>query len=351
MEIVFTKSVLLEKIVVLGVISAILFWLHGKFRVNPITGRSYFWRVCLPTFIYDVRQFRRTEGGGPWHWAGFGMLAALCVCAPVILGEHFASAGFFGYLVATKYGFPVVHHATPALQSGAWIFQALFGLVLLNFSTPLLLNHSRKAKAILRAILLKHGLPDKYDSIVQLDESRVLFIHGQPVAFEKFQAARGDIESGAGMVFKAGLKGMFEPVKGAVMFVGEWTRMKEYHEPLITGVKADESYWYAMQDDQKEGVPPTLVKIGRSKNPFDRNAELQTGNSRLLQFYKRRDGLPAIFVETESLHENIMKKRFKSQKVRAGSNNEWFAMSEELEEVLEGTSPAKIARGYEFANV
>lgn len=193
MEIVFTKSVLLEKLVMLGVISAVLFWLHGKFTVNPLTGRSFFWRVCLPTFIYDVRQFRRTEGGGIGHWAGFGALAALCVCLPVLLGEHVARAGVFGYFVVYKYVFPVVCHATPAMQSCAWVFQGFLGLVLLNFSAPLLLNHSRKAKAILRAILIKHGLPDKYDSIMQLDESRVLFIHGQPVAFEKFQAARGDI--------------------------------------------------------------------------------------------------------------------------------------------------------------
>lgn len=347
MEIVFTKSVLLEKLVMLGVISAVLFWLHGKFRVNPLTGRSYFWRVCLPTFIYDVRQFRRTEGGGPWHWAGFGALAALCVCLPVILGEHAARAGVFGYWVASKYGFPVVRHATPALQSSAWIFQALFGLVLLNFSTPILLNHSRKAKAILRAILLKHGLPDKYDSIMQLDESRVLFIHGQPVAFEKFQAARGDIETGAGMVFQAGLKGMFEPVKGAVMFVGEWTRMRERHEPVITGVKADESYWYALEEDGDDGAP-VVVKLGRSKRPFERLDELRTGNSRRLDFYHRRDGLPAIFVETELMNERTMHVRFKKQRLM--NNAEWFALSEELQGILEGTSPAEIARGYQWSN-
>ena len=347
MEIVFTKSALFEKLVMLGVISAILFWLHGKFPINPITGRSYFWRVCLPTFIYDVRQFRRTEGGGIGHWAGFGILAALCVCAPVLFGEHVARAGVFGYWAATKYGFPVVRHASEATERIAWVFQALFGLVLLNFSTPLLLNHSRKAKAILRAILLKHGLPDKYDSIIQLDESRVLFIHGQPVAFEKFQAARGDIEAGAGIVFQAGLKGMFEPVKGAVMFVGEWTRLKAHHEPLINGVKADESYWYALEEDGDDGSP-VVVKLGRSKRPFERLDELRTGNSRRLDFYKRRDGLPAIFVETEAQNERTMHTRFKRQ--RLAKNAEWFAMSEEMQGVLEGINPAEIARGYEWAN-
>ncbi len=347
MEIVFTKAVLLEKLVVLGVISALLFWLHGKFRINPLTGRSYFWRVCLPTFIYDVRQFRRTEGGGIGHWVGFGILAACAVCVPMLLGERVASTGVFGYWLESKYGFPVVRHASEALQSAAWFFQALFGLVLLNFTTPLLLKHSRKAKAILRAVLLKHGLPDKYDSIIQIDANRVLFIHGQPVAFEKFQAARGDIEAGAGIVFQAGLKGMSEPVKGAVMFVGEWTRIKEYHEPVITGIKAEESYWYALEEDGDDGSP-IVVKLGRSKRPFERLDELRTGNSRRLDFYQRRDGCPAIFVETEIQNERTMHARFKKQRLM--KNAEWFALSEEMQDVLERTSPAEIARGYQWTN-
>lgn len=344
---IFTKAVLLEKLVMLGVISVALFWLHGKFRINPLTGRSYFWRVCLPTFIYDVRKFRRTECGVMGHWAGFGVLAACAVCIPVTLGEHVARTGVFGYWVATEYGFPVVRHASEALQSAAWIFQALFGLIFLNFSTPLLLNHSRKAKAILRAILIKHGLPDKYDSIIQIDESRVLFIHGQPVAFEKFQAARGDIEAGAGLVFQAGLKGMYEPVKGAVMFVGEWTRMRENHETVITGIRAEESYWYALQEDTEEGTP-VVVKLGRSKRPFERLDELRTGNSRRLDFYQRADGLPAIFIETATLNERTMHARFRKQRLM--KNAEWFALSEEMQGILEGSSPAEIARGYEFSN-
>lgn len=324
-----------DRLLVLAVVGIALWQLFEKFPRDPLSRRSEFWRICLPVFLHDLWKYWKTEDHAltfaPMRFILLGLIMAALLCLP----EAFAGP-------LTRLGFSVETFAlVPYLQNyshphwlpWAYSLQAFISLTLLNFISKFLFRHSTKARSLLRAMILRGGLPNDYAYAEQLDHETVRIFHLQPFGEERWRAARGDLEAGAGMTLLPGLKGLSFPANGCVQFCGEWTRYHERKPLLITGA-SNQVYWYAMTTEEE-----LTVKIGKSTRPKKRLDELRAGAPELQFYVRKSDGAPAIFAETEDVNEASLHERFARKRI--SRRNEWFYMHDELLDLLESHPPAR----------
>lgn len=311
--------------------AGLLYLVLNLFPREYLSGRSLFWRLCLPVFVLDAVDFYRTRPRQTWRYPLFAVLLGAAWCWPLLAGVPYF----------TQYGFPV-------WLPGGWLgsfgrefsfwLQVFADLAAVNFFSLFYFRHSLKARALLRAILLHKGLPTEYVRVRQLDYSRVLFEHAQPVPKTSFAAAREALAAASWLDFEPGSQGISFPREGAIIFCAEWSRAKrQRREPNITGAVRP-MYWYAMVDDSN-----IRVKIGRSVDPWQRLKQLGTANPSL-QFYRRQiDGRLGIYLTDAASNEKKWHKLFDQQRA-AGLGDEWFIISEDLLAVLETSQVAEVPK-------